>query len=284
MTDHEVKPGRYPGLPNEFYHGNIDAISATRLSWLRRSPAYCRWMIDHPTPPTDAMAFGTAVHSIILEPHEFDARYRLDPQCPEDRNPRGWHNTNDYKAAKADLIERDFALLTQRDFDACRRVRDNIYSQPSAARDLLEDMTSSEETYIAGEEGQTLRKCRPDLLAQESGTVVDVKTTKDARRFAQSVLTFNYHVSQAHYLDTMRAVDGPESWPVFLFLAVENTPPYEFAVYELDAAAAELGWNEMLRLRRLYEECQTSSEWPGYERDVQTLSLPGYAFTAATMI
>jgi len=69
-----VQPGVYPDAIADDYH-KWDALSSTRMNWMGRSPAYCRYMIDHPHEPTAAMRLGTACHFAVLEPGLFEARY-----------------------------------------------------------------------------------------------------------------------------------------------------------------------------------------------------------------
>jgi len=69
------------GVPAETYHA-IDACSSTRLKDMGRSPAYCRYMALNPKPPTAAMAVGSYVDALLLDPdaedglavNNFDAR------------------------------------------------------------------------------------------------------------------------------------------------------------------------------------------------------------------
>jgi hypothetical protein len=274
--------GRHEGVDDDTYHREWKALNNSTLSNLKRSPAFCRWQMDHPTEDTAAFEFGKAVHCAILEPDRFSLTYQLSPQCPEDRNPRGWHNTNDYKAAKADLLNRGHKLLSQSDFDAVRRIRDNLYGAPSAARDLLEHMTSTEVSYVADCPETGLRcKVRPDIEVPAGNIAADLKTSSGASpdSFARSIYQYGYHRSKAHYLDTLNA-EGSHQWEQYLFLVVEKTAPYEFAVYDLEPFATELGRREVSKLKALYKQCEERDEWPGYNTEIQSVGVPEWAYRA----
>jgi exodeoxyribonuclease VIII len=274
------EPGRYENVPDHVYHRGWDALNASTLGYLKRSPLYCRWRLDNPDEGTAAKSFGTAVHCAVLEPERFSDRYRLDPQCPPERKPRGWRNTNEYKEARADLEERGFSLLTQAELDGARRITERIYSEPGQIRDILSAKTATEVSYVADDEATGLRcKVRPDIEVRDAQMVVDLKTTRNAshRAFERSIYQYGYHRSKAFYLDVMNA-EGSRKWDHYLFLAVENTPPFEIALYDLDPDATDLGRRDMEELKAVYARCKESGQWLGYTTDIQTIGLPRYAY------
>ncbi|QMP19197.1 exodeoxyribonuclease I [Pseudomonas phage Persinger] len=74
-----MKPGVYPGIPNADYHGG-PGISKSGLDLIHRSPMHYHAVVTSANDnrePTAAQAFGTAAHSLILEPAEFVKEYCL---------------------------------------------------------------------------------------------------------------------------------------------------------------------------------------------------------------
>ncbi len=63
----------------------------------------------------------------------------------------------------------------------------------------------------------------------------------------------------------------------FVFIAVEKTPPYAVALYELDAEAVDLGRALARRDLARYANARDFGVWPGYPDAVQSLSLPKWA-------
>lgn len=61
----------------EEYHRNKDAVGHSSLVRIMRSPAHFQEYVTHPPEPTPAMAFGTAVHSAVLEPAAFASDYAV---------------------------------------------------------------------------------------------------------------------------------------------------------------------------------------------------------------
>ena len=63
----------HPGLlvmPATQYHAE-KAIGHSGIVKMLKSPAHLREYLDHPHEPTPAMAFGTAVHTYVLEQDRF---------------------------------------------------------------------------------------------------------------------------------------------------------------------------------------------------------------------
>ena len=272
------EPGRYEDIPEDVYHRDWNALNASTLTYLKRSPLYCRWRLDHPDEGTPATDFGSAVHCAVLEPEAFSERYILEPQCPPERKPRGWHNTNEYKEAKADLHGRGYKLLGQKELDGCRTITDRIYDTPGEIREILAAKSGTEVSYVADDRGLRC-KVRPDIEIRDAQMVVDLKTTRNASlgAFERSIYTYGYHRSKPFYLDVMN-LEGSVKWEHYLFLCVENTPPFEIALYDLDPAATELGRRDMLNLMVLYEQCLLANNWPGYPTNIQTIGVPNYAY------
>ena len=53
------------------------ALSGTQLVQLAKSPAHYQYYIKNPIEPTPAMEFGTAAHTMVLEPETFKDRYAV---------------------------------------------------------------------------------------------------------------------------------------------------------------------------------------------------------------
>ena len=76
-----MKPGVYPDIPNAAYHGG-EGTSKSGLDIVHRSLMHFKAARDAandntPREPTPAQAFGSAFHSIVLEPHLFVRDYCL---------------------------------------------------------------------------------------------------------------------------------------------------------------------------------------------------------------
>lgn len=229
--------------------------------------------LDPTRPPggtTPSMRNGTLVHTLVLEPQQFDARYVVRPDGLDGRTKEG-------KAWAADNLGREH--LEPKDLAAAVAQAGALRELPDVAALLTDGVAESSAFWIDQATGE-LCKCRPDWTSPVGDGVVllDVKTTSDASPdgFGRQVWNMRYHLQAAWYSDgytlaTGRPVHG------FVFAVVENTWPHCAAAYMLDDAAMEKARTENRRLLDLYAQCKASGQWPGYPSEIQPLTLPAWA-------
>lgn len=242
----------------------LDALSASGAKLLRKSPLHYYADRLRPRTPTPAMVFGTVVHRLALEPER--------PAYVVKR--LNW-------ASKEGKLERErleatgLPILTEADGDRALSIRDALWSDAQIA-ELLE--VAETEVAMTWEQHNVPCKAKADGIF--NGVILDLKTCIDASPagFARSIGTFAYHMQAAHYIDGLAATRGRAT--EFLFIAVESQPPHATAIYKLDAATLAAGRREMKRAAELYAFCKRTGEWPGYSRDVLTLTLPNWAMPA----
>ena len=84
----------------EAYHGNKDAVGHSSLVRIMRSPAHFQEYVTNPPEPSAAMAFGTAVHSAVLEPAAFASEYAVFDESQLDGSLQ---SLDDFKTAASEL-------------------------------------------------------------------------------------------------------------------------------------------------------------------------------------
>ena len=89
------------------------------------------------------------------------------------------------------------------------------------------------------------RRCRLDKWNQHLGLIGDLKSARDVtpRGFAGAIMDRGYHRQDVYYNDGMEAFSG-ERLP-FVFVAVQNCPPFAVQCYDLSEVFLELGRNEV---------------------------------------
>lgn len=300
-------PGRYPGVPEDDYFA-IDALNASTLKPIARSPAHCRAALLAPrTTDTDTQLVGRLVHCALLEPERLAAAYCPQPDPAE--HPGALTDLASYKAAakalgvavsgtKAELRERISAADTHCRFSfwecvaaaqvgarvalkpeqwaLARAVTAAVAANPKAQRALSGGI--AEETLVWRDRStQLLCKARLDYYRQDLGVVFDVKTTDDARPQAveRDLLKWGYHRSAAHYLAGLRALGLPGD--NFAWVFIEKKPPYAIGLYMASPELLAQAEREWLDLMALYHRCRETDEWPGYPAEFQTIDLPVWA-------
>ena len=255
------------------YHDNTAYIGKSGLDLIARSPAHywARYLDPNRVrkPDTAAQAFGSLVHTAILEPHKLESLYAVAPDLNK--------NTNAYKEWRA---SQSGIIVDSSDMQTALRMRDAVMRN-LRARQLLELGGATEEAiYAKCPETGALVKIKPDRYARAHCIMLDVKTTTDAspRAFAKSVAEYRYHVQDAFYTDVAVWAGGAANW--FFFIAVEKEPPYAVAVYQLDSEATDKGRALYRENLNTYAHCLRTGDWHAYkqERDEDfVLSLPKWA-------
>jgi hypothetical protein len=251
-------PGIYSGLSNELYHSG-PGLSKSSLDVLAKSPAhfYDRYLspVKERREETAAMAFGTAFHTCVLEPHDFANWVVLDKV---DRRTK--EGKAAAEAAEAKASAQGGRVINRADMDVISAMNTAILSHPVAEH--LETGVPELSVYWIDEDSGVFCRCRPDWLG--SSAVVDLKTTDDAspKGFLRSAYIYRYWVQAAFYLDGLSA-NGIDV-PYFIFAAVEKARPYPVVAYNPTHEMIQAGRREYRRLLKLYADCASSKTWPGY--------------------
>lgn len=278
--------GIHLGVPAAEYHAWW-AVSNSRLTTFKRSPAHLRWELEHPREQTDAMRLGTAAHTAVLEPHLFSHTYTVAEQCSATtkagcqcskggsvRCDGRWFCGQHVPAgASADEI----TVLSLEEREQCAGMWASVHAHPTAAPLLA--LPGEVEASPVWEVADSLAcKARIDKLCQQHGVVLDLKTTKDAspQGFQRTVFARGYHRQAAFYLDGLAALGVTVN--DFVFIAVEKTAPYAVGVYRLTDEAVEAGRRELAALLARFREYLRRDYWPGYGDGILDISLPAWAW------
>ena len=221
--------------------------------------------------PSKAMLLGTMAHVAVLEPKKLDTAFVEKPSDIDFRTKAGkeWKA----KVGVTPILDADEAR-------AVRGIRDSIAAH-EAAKALLAG-TQSEVAMFAEHRTGLWIKGRVDALKVESdmnSVIVDVKTTSagaDYGTFSRQAAQLNYHLSAAWYCHLAGLNGLPPAR--FYWIAVEVTPPYAVAVYEIHPDALDLGVGMMNDALELIAQCEDGGHWPGYEAQITALNLPAWAY------
>lgn len=265
-----MKPGIYTDITNEQYHSS-EGISRSGIMAFRKSPMH--YWHDYINPDrsaresTQAMIFGNAVHTFILEPKEFLNRYKVIDKVDR-RTKEGkeyWLSLSEFLGKKSFIDDDTLKELTS--------IKNSILNN-SEASELIANAKYENSIYWKDEETDVICKARPDAMRENA--IIDLKTTDDAspKAFARSCYNYGYHIQAAMISDGIKYNTG-QLINHFIYVVVEKNPPYANAIYVLDESAIEIGRETYKKSLYKYKECLDSGNWPGYE--TQTISLPNYA-------
>ena len=221
--------------------------------------------------PSKAMLLGTMAHVAVLEPKKLDTAFVEKPSDIDFRTKAGkeWRES----VGTTPILDADEAR-------AVRGIRDSIAAH-DAAKALLAGCDSEVAMFAEHRTGLWI-KGRVDALKVESDNeaiIVDVKTTSagaDYGTFSRQAAQLNYHLSAAWYCHLAGLNGLPPAR--FYWIAVEVTPPYAVAVYEIHPDALDLGVGMMNDALELIAQCEDGGHWPGYEAQITALNLPALAY------
>lgn len=266
-----IEPGIHTDLSNDAYHGEPDYLSSSYLKSLIPE------RYTKPSGDSPALAFGTLVHTAVLEPDLLDEYVPLDAEkigVKSDgsvaANPL---MTVAWKRAVAEAEQDGKTVVAQADLDRALVMRDAVYAHPLAAQLLSQESARPEVSVFTEDESGVRHKARFDLLAP---VAVDLKTTAakpGADSLARAVIDYGYDLSVTHYT-TVAELAGI-TLDAFALVFVGKTEEPWVAVAELDDTFLARG----RVLRALAIERHTNPAAPRYEGADQrlTLTAPGWA-------
>lgn len=229
-----VSPGIYEAdaLTNDDYHAAEGYLSSSALKALLPE-RYTKPAGDSP-----ALAFGTLVHAVILEPDTLTDVAVLDPHEVAGNNPKTGKPydaptmTNKWKEAVAEAQEAGRQIVSAEDWAAAHAMRDAALAHPVAAQLLDQTGARPEVSVFARDEQGLGHKARFDLLAP---VAVDVKTTTSlpsAEELAKAATRYGYDLQNAHYAEVARLAGIDLEAFAFLFITKGEEP--KVMVAELD--------------------------------------------------
>lgn len=261
----QLPTGIHYSMPYDEYRAH-SAISRSDLAEIERSPRHCEWRRRHPR-ESRQMDLGRAVHCAILEPDEYEQRYVVAPDFGDMRSSTNRAKRDEWAAGETRIV------LQPKDHDKIMQITQGAARNAQAAALIGENV---EVTAIAEIDG-VMRKARADIVVDNR--LIDIKTTRNAAPgpFARSVADYGYHEQAAWYLDVFAAAAPFERPPEkFVLIAIENEPPYECAVYEIDEQSIEAGRRANAQKLHELQQWREAGETRGYPETVLPLTLPAW--------
>lgn len=254
----------YKDMANADYHA-LPSISSTAVKTVAKQ-SVAHW-IGAERKETPAMALGSAVHSLALEPHKEEV-----VRGPETRRGNAW------KDAVASVSDNpDAIVLNEADYDRAADIANAARANP-VLKQYLDDPASQIEMSVVLTDpdcGIEIRT-RPDLYHPPSGTIVDLKSTIDAspRGFQRQAINLGYHIQAFHYCRALQ-LEGLKV-ERFVFVAVETSAPYATCAHIVSPelmAIGGLSWEmAMEKIMSYKQDGEISTGWP----EMSTLYAPSW--------
>lgn len=288
------KPGVYRCVSIDDYHGNVDlfdgfSISSSGLRAVKRRPSeYWGFSPYNPKPfekeEKSSLEFGKAAHMLVLGEEGFKARYVLRPATyPDEKgNEKPWSgNANWCKAWLAAQSKAGRTVITETEIGHIRRMANALAGKEAIKLGILNGRI---ERSIFAKSGNIWLKTRPDVVPNDSGDFVDLKTAAsvDDESLSKAIFNHGYHIQAGLLRMIVREVLGAEAFSSFTFVFVEKSPPYDVRVMQLKDEDIDLGEQQARKAIGIVEECLKRGVWPGYDgfdKEFSYVEMPSWSKT-----
>lgn len=254
-------------ISNNEYHSS-SGVSRSQLMKLAKSPyhfwyEYMSGLAKEKYKSAD-MILGSAFHTLVLEPQEFESEFIVLPENLDRRTKEG--------KLKYDAImqaSNGKEIIKNEDLKKLHLMRDSL-NKNKTYNMMISDAQIEKSIFWTDEETLLSFKCRPD--AYSHGLVMDLKTTKsiNVKNFKWSALDYGYYLQAGMMKVAFESLGMP--FNKFAIVACEKDEPYCNVIYVLTNEAIDYGVREFNRLKVLLRDCLNNDKWPSY--DVQELDSP----------
>jgi hypothetical protein len=241
-------PGGIIEKDDAWYFADRQYCTNSMLSELEKSPLHLKKYLDGiKDEQSQAYAWGSAFHCIVLEPDEFISRFYVleDSGIIEKIGGKVPRNTKAYKEWKTSELEMagNRTLISGEEYDIMHYLRDKIYSI-AQIKEMLN--ACAKEKIMADEYDGIKRKCKADAISY-GNFLIDLKTTSDpVSKFSKSFRNYNYDRQMAYYKD----ICGVNAVYV---LAIEKSSPNTVGWFEVTEDSLETGRTKYDMLLQRYK-------------------------------
>lgn len=250
---------------NEFYHDQSRQgkfMSSHLLGDFKKSPLlYNKKVLGQiEEKRSDAFAFGSAAHKLILEGRDaFDAEYIISDGPINERTGKAYgKETQAFKSWAA--VQGGKNIITTEDFGMCAKFQHSVWKNEAAAELLSKGVA---EGVVRAEIEGVPCQIRMDWFNPEAG-LVDYKTTLDLDYFESECRRLGYIRQMAFYRAVIAQVTG-QKVDVHI-IATEKCEPYRTGVWKIAPYLLDEFEQIVFALLRKYKSCKENNVWPtGYE-------------------
>lgn len=243
--------GAFSDIPIEVYHLGPGASSSNLKPIIARLEG-----IEYDVPEdSQALRFGNAFHTYMLEREEFEARYQV-----------GFAHT-----------DRTKLFLTTIEFETIRSMAASLTLDPKW-QSFLAHSKNEVTFYAVCRETGVLQKARADKFQDlQEINIVDLKTTISATKqsFIFAARKFMYRESASYYLKVIgEALD--KCLRNFFLVACEKASTYKVGVYRVSPRSLADGHERIMAALKMIQRIKEVGEaeaWKEKESEIQEINL-----------
>lgn len=258
---------------------SMPGLNKSSIEKLLDCPLAYKLGLEEQQETTPAMAFGTLIHSMILEPETVPSLYHVMQASA---------TTKAGKAEKAQALAEGKTIVSVADYERAKTMQTMVYTHPAAS--WLLGLPGKSEVSMFWEmptEDGRVRQCkaRADRIAQVGGgeIIIDLKTHSGAvspSEIERTVMRFGYHRQAAWYSDGYERIAGKPPLG-FYFVFVSTSAPYLVTAGKMGDEAQAIGWGDCLKAERILHQAEASGEWASYSDQLIEIDIPAWAYKKA---
>jgi hypothetical protein len=265
------------GHPHGFVYGisyedydRVDALNASKIVLMRRSPLHYKYFSVHPKPATPATTEGTLIHRLVLEPDVANDMVVFVPE--EGMLKRAGNKWKAFRERNEGKI-----IMTASEHESVMRTAACALSHAPIASYANSDGPTEVCMFWRHPVSGRRMKARVDKIIPARHTIFDLKSTINCQSYKFGAQSYNlgYHIKIAHYVQGYQTLTGIT--PQSRLGAIEKTEPHESAVYRVTDDVLHQGWDELEHLLGRIAECEKKNSWPAEHDEETDLLLPAWA-------
>lgn len=258
---------------NRLYHQSIEEISNSGLKLVHKAPAHYEYKYlnvkqsnEYDEEKSDALIFGSAFHTFVLENHLFADQFIVSPKFSGTGSRMAKKMFLESNKGKFPLSIENYIKIE----GMANSIKNNALLQ-----ELLNPCNCLIEHPFYWVNPETGVKCKikPDVYNTFKRIAIDLKSTEDAstEAFRKDARKFRYNIQAPFYFEgLLHNGMNPDS---FMFVAVEKNPPYLINLFYADNDTMAAGREIYLQDLESYSEAKKTGIWNGYGNDVKPLNI-----------
>jgi len=261
-----MDPGFYQDISFHDYLAD-SAINNSSLKVFMQSPAKSKYWSENQKPGTTTQLEGSALHTKILTPNLFEKEFGKTAAL----------RTGSAARVKWDRMNPTAMALSPASWARVHNMTEAFAKTDyTVAKELLSGGLPELSIFFDDPVTDLRCKIRPDYL-KDDNIIIDIKSTQagSPQGFLREVRRWGYDLQASFYIRGLnvayRAAGVNRQAQAFLFVAIENFPPHEVAVYALSEDMLREAGERIDAALAAYKICLETDNWPGYANGVVVL-------------
>ena len=241
----------------------IDGLNPSSLVHGLKSMRAYKAALQESGPQTRSQQLGSVVHALVLEPHNFNDRFKVHHGI-DARRGNAWL---EWRAANPSIDP-----VHPKVWEEAQRVRDAILDHRRAFS--LIDETVHEASLLCEDRGV---QCKGRVDGYAAGRLIDLKTTPNIRPDAIGRVFANLHYAEklSCYVRWLELLQDHMIEEVVI-IAAEVKDSYDVTTIDIPRPVIENAWPRMEAVIERVKTCSESNHWPGVGQSVE-LVLPNWS-------